>query len=166
MAETTSNVKRLRNQLRSILFPCFLAYFTPPCLLPLLQPIRQCLHRFLRSKDAVRFMRTGRLAVDLLHDYAFIDHAFTYKSARDVESSIVFYRSCRMRILCMCLPYEWNESLIDRSTGLSMLPASLVALTLGDDRSGETIVHAIMDGSGKGCTNDGEIESSDECAAC
>lgn len=51
------------------------------CLLPLLQPVRQCLHPLFSSADAARLMRASRsITAALLADYAFVDHVFTYNN--------------------------------------------------------------------------------------
>ena len=104
------------------------------CLLPLLQPNRRCIHPFLTDEDAARLMQTSRsTTAALLFDYAFLHHVFTFRShsAADVKRSVAFYARYHMRILRMCLPASWNEPLIDSVTGLSHLPASLLAFTLG-----------------------------------
>ena len=124
---------------------------TPPCLLPHLHSVRHCLHPFLSATDAARLMRTSRSIIDLLADYAFADHVFTYDNfynAADVRRNFAFYARYHMRILRLCLPYDWTEPLVDVVTGRSLLPDSLLALTLGDDSTNGTVVHAALDGEG------------------
>ena len=128
-----------------------------PCLLPLLQPVRHCLHAFLSSRDAARLMQASRsLTTALLPGYAFVDRTFDYNTntrlpnnaAQDaylnslqpsrkvaaVKRSLALYARYDMRIVCMCLPREWNKPLIDSDSGRSVLPASLLALSTGVTR--------------------------------
>ena len=127
---------------------------THPCLLPLLQPVRFCLHTFLSADDAARLMRASRsITASLLSGYAFVDHAFTFHacSVTDVKRSIAFYARYHMRIVRMCLPAKWNEPLVDDATGRAVLPASLVALALGGTSPYEryrSLANAPIDESG------------------
>ena len=124
--------------------------YTQPCLLPLLQPVRHCLHTFLSDQDAARLMRVSRaIAASLLADYAFVDHVFAYegRTVADVKPSFALYARYRMRILRMCLPRHWNESLVDCRYGRSVLPPSLIALTTGHDSRGKSVAYAALDGS-------------------
>ena len=60
----------------------------------------------------------------------------------EVRCSLAFYASCGVRITRMCLPEAWNEALVDSESGLSVLPASLLALSLGQidtDESGRML---------------------------
>ena len=121
-----------------------------PCLLLLLQPVRGCLHPFLSAADAARLMQASRFtAVTLLSGYAFVDRVFAYEhdTVDDVKRSLAFYARYHIRILRMCLPADWDEPLIDQETGQSLLPASLVALTIGQSR-GLSVAHAAFDDSG------------------
>ena len=110
-----------------------------PCLLPLLQPVRHCLHGFLSAATAARLMEASRsLTVSLLAGYSFVDHVFTYdnQTAADVKRSIALYTRYRMRIVRMSLPRRWKgEPLVDSESGRSWLPASLEALALGPEKS-------------------------------
>ena len=101
------------------------------CLLPLLQPVRHCLHAFLSTVDALRLMRASRsITAALLSGYAFVDHVFTFQShtAADIRRCIALYARYDMRILRMVLPRHWNEPLVDV---VSVLPRSLVCLAVG-----------------------------------
>jgi len=56
-----------------------------------------------------------------------------------------------MRIIRMCLPFRWDEPLVDSHSGHSLLPPSLIALLLGRETvysTGKSVVHAFFDGSG------------------
>ena len=128
--------------------------YTGPCLLPLLHPVRLCLHPFITSADAVRLMRASRVTTaSLLADYAFIDRVFQWHypyTIPEVKRSLALYARYHMRLLCMCLPKDWNESLIDGDSGRSVLPASLIALTFGQETEYPvrgSIVHAAFDDS-------------------
>ena len=104
------------------------------CLLPLLQPVRHCLHPFVSSRDAARLRQTSRsITACLLSGYVFLDHVFfdCFPATADVKRSLAFYAHYDMRITRMGLPEEWNEPLVDSESGRSVLPASLIALTLG-----------------------------------
>ena len=106
------------------------------CLLLTLQPVRSALHPFISAVDAARFMRASRsITAALLSNYSFIDHVFTYNddeyTSEEVKRSLAFYGRYGMCILRMCLPYRWNEPLVDAETGRSVLPASLIALSMG-----------------------------------
>jgi len=117
---------------------------TQPCLLTLLYPIRQCLHSFLTVRDVTRLMRASHATTAaLLSDYGFVDHVF----AEPAQHTLAFYARYRMRVLRMCLPANWNEPLVDSSTGLPQLPGSLIALTLGGDGGSRTVAHAVFDDS-------------------
>ena len=79
-------------------------------------------------------MRTSRsITASLLSGYAFLDHVFTFNSyiAAVVRRSLAFYARHSMRITCLSLPEVWDESLVDAKSGMSELPASLLALTFG-----------------------------------
>ena len=110
--------------------------FTLPCLLPLLQPVRLCLHQFLSSQDAARLMQTSSsITAFLLAGYEFDDHIFTYHTMAEAKRSFAFYARNHMRVLSMCLPHDCDEPLVVSETGQSVLPASLVALMLGEESS-------------------------------
>ena len=111
-------------------------FITALCLLPLLQPVRHCLHRFLSAEDAARLMQTSRCtAAALLSGYAFVDHAFLFnrRSVADVKRCLALCARFHTRIQHMCLPRDWNEPLVDASTGRPVLPPSLLALVLGQN---------------------------------
>ena len=132
------------------------------CLLPLLQPVRHCLHPFVSSRDAARLMQTSRsITACLLSGYAFLDHVFfdCFPATADVKRSLTFYAHYDMRITRMCLPEEWNEPLVDSESGRSVLPASLIALSLGGDDQ-TRLAYAAFDGSYQRW-NDEEVEHSD-----
>ena len=123
-----------------------------PCLLPLLQPVRHCLHGFLSAATAARLMQASRaLTVSLLAGYSFVDHVFTYdnQTIADVKRSIALYSRYHMRIVRMSLPRRWEgEPLLDGESGRSWLPASLEALALGPETSdGQrgSLVHAAFE---------------------
>ena len=123
---------------------------TARCLLPLLQPFRHCLHPFLSDTDAARLMQTSRSsATDLLHGYGFVHHVFTFRTAAETKRAVALYSRYDMRILRVLLSRDWNESLIDSETGRSLLPASLVALTIGEEDGDERrlVAYAALDGS-------------------
>ena len=106
---------------------------TARCLLPLLQPVRRCLHPFLSDTEAARLMQTSRsTATNLLHGYGFVDHVFTFRTAANMKRAVAFYSRYDVRILRVLLSGDWNEPLIDSETGRPLLPASLLALTLGE----------------------------------
>ena len=128
---------------------------TGPCVLPLLEPVRRCLHPFLGSTDVARLMQAGHHAASLLSGYVFTDHAFTYGTGYHLRRSIALYRQYNMYIVRLSLAVDWDEPLVNSSTGQSVLHHSLLALTLGQDTGNNTIVHAALDGS------DGEIGESD-----
>ena len=123
-----------------------------PCLLPLLQPVRFCLHPFLSARDAARLMQTSRsLAASLLCDYAFVDHVFFVSQVHwmdAVKRSLAFHARYGTRIIRMCLPKEWNEPLVDVDSRRAVLPRSLLALSLGRDfpRGKPILVNAALDG--------------------
>ena len=147
-AMETRPAKRRRRQAECAARPS-----TLPCLLPLLQPVRHCLHPFLSGSDATRLMQaSGSITACLLADYAFVDHVFTYRTATAARCSFALFARYHMRILRLCLPRKWNEPLIDHTTGQSVLPASLVALTMGDEgnlESGQSVAYAAFDGSNR-----------------
>ena len=70
--------------------------------------------------------------------------------------SFAFYARYHMRMLRLCLPKTWNVPLVDRKSGRSILPRSLLALTLGPDyhdydydgrqRRVHSVAHATLDG--------------------
>ena len=116
------------------------------CLLPLLQPVRLCLHAFLSDRDATRLMQTSHsIAASLLADHAFVDHVFTHHSLTKARQSFAFYARYHMRILRLCLPKTWNAPLVDRKSGRSLLPASLLSLTLGSDPLRQSIAYCPLD---------------------
>ena len=119
-------------------------------LLSLLQPICRCLHPFLSSADAARLMQASRtITASLLTDYGFVDHVFELRTVTATERSLAFYARYHKRILRLRLPVDWNEPLLDAATGQSVLPASLVALTIGeapDGVEGQCVVHAAFNG--------------------
>ena len=87
----------------------------------------------------------------LLTDYDFSDHTFTFHTVAALQHSLSFYGRRHMRILCMCLPEEWKEPLVNSMSGRSVLPASLVALTLGSvDRSAARYAAVLRRLSGEG----------------
>ena len=140
---------------------------TPPCLLPHLHSVRHCLHPFLSATDAARLMRTSRsIITDLLFDYALADHVFTYRSVADAKRSFVFFARYHMRILRLCLPADWDEPLVDSATGRSVLPATLVALTIGDEQTmarGKCVAFAAFDGGHlPELESDGEEDAAEE----
>ena len=103
-----------------------------PCLLPLLQPVRHCLHSFLSDVDAARLMQTSRsTTIDLLTGFAFISHVFIPQDAAQLKRTIALYNDYNIRILRMSLSDKWNERLLDATTVRPLLPASLQALSLG-----------------------------------
>lgn len=56
--------------------------YTQPCLLPLLQTVRHCLHPLLNSEHAAaaRLMRVSRsITAALLSDYQFVERVFEYE---------------------------------------------------------------------------------------
>lgn len=111
--------------------------YTQPCLLPRLQPVRHCLHQFLSDDDAVRLLRASRsTATPLLSGYAFLDHRFAFHTMAAVKRGTALFNHYRMRILRMSLPACWTHvgQLVDKETGQSLLPASLIALSLGEGR--------------------------------
>ena len=107
------------------------AHFSPS-LLPSLQPVRLCLQPYLSDIDAARLLCTSRsVATSLLPGFAFVDHVFTGDTAEDVKRAIALYGRYNMRILRLCTVGAWPEPLVDSETGRSVLPASLLALTVG-----------------------------------
>ncbi|MCJ1297169.1 hypothetical protein MMC34_008738 [Xylographa carneopallida] len=127
-------------------------------LLALLQPIRQCLHAFLSDADAVRLLRTSRAtAAALLPGYAVVNRVFTFSTTAELKGALALYDRYDLRVLRMSLPQDWNEPLLDGATGRSLLPASLMALSLGKDfgrRKGTSAAYAALDGSE--CAQSGE----------
>ena len=105
------------------------------CLLSLLHPVRHCLHSFISTRVAMRQMETSEcIAASLLADYAFVDHVFRLSAGPpDTLANALYARHARHRmcILCMCMPERYDASLVDSESGQSLLPRSLVALTLG-----------------------------------
>ena len=139
--------------------------YSGPCLLPLLQPVRHCLHPFLSARDAACLMQTSHsVAVSLLADYAFVDHAFRFQTVADIERATAVYARYRMRIVRMFLSKHWTEPLLDSASGRLRLPQSLVALTLGEDSDSRTVVHAGLDGSGS-VEDDDEQKDDESCMA-
>ena len=106
---------------------------TPPCLLPLLQPVRHCLHPFLSNVAAARLLQTSTIALSLLTGYSSVDPVFAFHShtVADVKACIDLYDSYHLRIFRMSLARAWNEPLVDSATGQSLLPPSLVCLSFG-----------------------------------
>ena len=92
-------------------------------------------------------MWAGRsITAALLSEYAFVDHVFSYIddecTTDQIKRSLAFYARYGMRILRVCLPCKWNEPLLDAETGRSVLPASLIALTIGGvDDTAEDLDH-------------------------
>ena len=102
------------------------------CLLPLLQPVRLCLHPFLSDDDAARLMRASRSVTTLLlSGFSFAEHVFTPRCIADVKRAVAVYERYNMRILRICAIGAWSGPLIDRKSGRSVFPASLLALTFG-----------------------------------
>ena len=129
---------------------------TTPCLLPQLQPVRHCLHAFLSDEDAARLMQVNRsLTTALLSGYRFFNHAFTFERAADVKRLLALYAKYGMCITRLFLPPDWNDPLVDSSTGQPHLPPSLVALSLGvpADRS-----HRVMHRFLLNATADGSVD--------
>ena len=59
--------------------------------------------------------------------------AFDSYSVADTKPYLALYARCHMHITRICLPNHWNETLIDSESGRSVLPASLIALSLSYD---------------------------------
>ena len=158
--------------------------YREPCQLLLLHPVRFCLHVFLTAKDAIHLMQTSSaITAAILSDYAFVDHVFAARSeaffervayqypfvdhdfvekgectAADIKRTIAFHSRYHMRILRMCLPGEWNEPLTDSESGQSVLPASLLALSLGQEfehSNRRSAAFAAFDG---GVRREGDVE--------
>ena len=102
-----------------------------------LLPVRLCLLPFVSGEEAVRLLSTCRSALGLLHGYAIIDHIFTYESCTvaQIKRSFAFYSRRHIRICDVILPANWSRPL-HVNTGRSLLPVSLVVLTLGADEPG------------------------------
>ena len=106
----------------------------PVGLLSLLQPVRHHLQPFLGDASAVRLLQTCRHAAnDLLSGFAFVEHVFAPDSAAELTQTVAFCSRHNMRILRLRLPSRFKQPLIDSTTGESLLPASLIALTVGQD---------------------------------
>ena len=148
--------------------PSYVSY-TGPCLLPSLQPVRHCLHPFLSSRDAARLMQAScSLTASLLSEYRFVDRVF-FDQIHDVtavQHSLAFYARYRLRITQMRLPYSWTDVTIDGDSGRSTLPASLIALSLGQeilDELRDTLLYTPgrdsedrADSAGDGCERERE----------
>ena len=107
---------------------------TSRCLLHLVQPACQLVQALLSASDAVQFMRTSHsVSASLLAGYSFTEHVFSFNSGADLKRSLRFYERHDKRIVRLCLPADWNEPLVDTASGRSVLPHSLLALSLGDD---------------------------------
>ena len=121
------------------------------CMLPLLQPIRHCLHAFLSDADATRLMQTSRsTASDLLAGYT-LSHVFTFTTSHELKRAAAVYSRSGMRINRVCLSARWNEPLLDCDTGVPLLPASLAALTIG---------HVVRTTMPAGCAADATLDGS------
>ena len=75
-------------------------------------------------------------------------------NAADLRRTAALFDSFHIRILCDCLAADWNEPFVDNDTGRSLLPASLLALSIGQEyaRTTETppdrcAAKAVFDGS-------------------
>ena len=108
-------------------------------------------------------MRTSHSTITaLLSSYGFVDHVFFARhscSVVEVKRSIAFYAHYGLRILRMCLPRDWTEPLVDRETRRPVLPASLIALSLGAGQPADSrsLVWPASDGCGSmGRVVDGE----------
>ena len=100
----------------------------------------------------------------LLTDYAFVNHVFRPSAGRKDAISISLYaRYARyhMRILHMRLTEQWNKPLVNSRSGQSLLPRSLVALTLGTTPQDKSIAYAAFDGSEQRCRADDWAEQGD-----
>ena len=107
-----------------------------PCLLSLLQPVRHCLLPFLDDVSAAQLLRTRRsTATDLLSGFVFTEHVFRPRTAAALKHTVAWYGRYGMRITRLCLPKDWSEPLQDAETGQSLLPASLLAITIGESPS-------------------------------
>ena len=116
-----------------------------PCLLPLLQPVRHCLQPHLDDRSAAVLLQTSHAtASSLLCGYSFVDHVFAChsQSVQAARRSFALFARYHMRILRLSFSRDWNESLVDSETGQSILPLSLLALTLGQDFGYSTVANA------------------------
>ena len=76
-------------------------------------------------------MRVSRSVATLLAGYGFDEYMFVPCSSAGLQRSVALYERYQMRILHIQLPAEWHEPLIDSETRRSLLPASLLELTVG-----------------------------------
>lgn len=82
----------------------------------------------------MRLIRCSRLTASLLADYAIDDYVFDFDSGVEMRRCIASCDRQGVRILRMCVPFEWDEPLLHESTGAPVLPASLIALVFGSYR--------------------------------
>ena len=106
----------------------------------------------------------------LLDGYAFADHASAFDSAAELKRAVAFYSSRRMAIQRVVLTLDWAEPLVDSQTGQPLLPASLLALSVGhvpDPREGWTkrtlAAYVAFDGSWPG-KDARTAENGDHCS--
>ena len=122
------------------------SFHPAPCLLPLLQPIRSSFHPFVSSADAARLMQTSRCTTtSLLDGYGFHDHAFLFHTAAEMKRADALYSQYGTRILRIGLARDWTEPLLDSDSGRSILPASLLALCIGQQWDSDTETWTLRD---------------------
>ena len=103
----------------------------------LLAPIRHCLHRFLDDFDAARLLRVNRsISLALLSGFTFTRHIFRPTSVSRLSALTALYQRYGLRIHLLSLPYHCDGPLhapvADSSEVRSILPASLIALVMGE----------------------------------
>ena len=96
-----------------------------------LAPICSVFQAFLTDGDAARLLRVSRGACALLRHFTFRAHAFQPSTSLQLRRCLALYDRLGLCITRLCLPCDFNEPLLDGSTGRPLLPASLVALALG-----------------------------------
>lgn len=79
-------------------------------------------------------MRASRATTAaLLCGYPFGQHVFHFDTVASMKTSFALYDTHQMRVTQLRLPYSFNEPLLDRCTGGSLLPASLTSLWVGEE---------------------------------
>jgi hypothetical protein len=102
-------------------------------LVSVLTPVRSLLQPFLSDADAAQLMRVSpSFSAALLTGFTF-HRQFqpTEPTPAALGRLTALYDRYRMRVTRLMLPAEYNSTLLDKSTGQSLLPSSLVDLQVG-----------------------------------
>ena len=82
----------------------------------------------------MRLMRASRAtSIALLCGYPLVHHEFQFDSIASLRRSYAFYSRYQLRITRLRLSADFNSPLLDSSTGRSVLPDSLISLSIGEE---------------------------------